>query len=340
MSKRKLNRRQNWRIEKIQKERETRALKRAEQAESKLNETDLGTEELGVVMAHYGVQIDVENPETGDISRCHIRANIPQLVTGDRVVFRQGNPTGVVVALRERDNILQRPDQRGQLKQVAANIDHLLVVIAPYPEAHPNLIDRYLVAAESMGIEPVLLLNKMDRIDPDKHGKLLELMAMYTKLGYNTVNASAVSQEGLADLKQFLVNKTTVFVGQSGVGKSSLINLLLPEANMKVGALSEASQKGRHTTTTAKLFHFPDGGDLIDSPGIREFALWHFNETDVYEGFKEITPYLGQCKFRDCHHNKEPGCEVRNALERGDISESRWRSCQHIINTLGDPRAT
>ena len=338
MAKRQLTRRQSWRIKKIQDERSERAGKRSSKAETTLQETHLGDEELGVVIAHYGVQIDVESRATGIVVRCHIRANVPALVTGDRVVFRNGTPTGVVVAQEERHNILERPDQRGQLKLVASNIDHMLLVVAPFPEAHANLIDRYLIAAETNGIEPVLLLNKIDLLEPQKHDNLIAMVDSYAQLGYRVVKASCVNEEGLRELTEFLKDHTTVFVGQSGVGKSSLINSLMPGTDTRVGALSESSQKGRHTTTTAKLFHFPSGGDLIDSPGIREFSLWHMQADDVYGGFREIRPYLGQCKFRDCRHDREPGCAVQAALASGKISSKRWLSCQYIIQGLGQPK--
>lgn len=334
MSKRKLNRRQAWRVEKIQAERARRAARRAELAEESLDGSDLAAEQEGLVIAHYGTQVAVES-RAGTVRRCHIRANIDGLVTGDRVVWCEGEPTGVVVAQLPRDNALSRPDPHGKLKPVAANIDQILVVIAPYPEPHAKLIDRYLVAAEVVGIEPVIVLNKTDLLagDSELAARMDALLAIYPTLGYRILRTSSRAG-GLEELHAALRERTSVFVGQSGVGKSSLVNALLPEADLRVGALSENRQKGTHTTTTAQLFHLDCGGSLIDSPGIREFGLWHMDRIEVERGFREFRALLGQCRFRDCRHEGEPGCAVLEALERGAISPARLESYRHIVATL------
>jgi ribosome biogenesis GTPase len=139
-----------------------------------------------------------------------------------------------------------------------------------------------------------------------------------------------------SELTDWLQNHTSVFVGQSGVGKSSLIRSILDDDTIRVGALSQNTRKGTHTTTTAKLFHLPGGGRLVDSPGIREFGLWHINENELLAGFIEFRPYIGYCKFRDCKHEQEPGCAIKAAFEAGEISESRMHSYQHILATLDD----
>jgi ribosome biogenesis GTPase len=398
MSKRKLSRQQAWRISKIQEERAQRASRRDAEAQASLTGADLGPEQPGVVTAHFGTQVAVEGG--GGISqRCHMRANLEGLVTGDRVIWREGEETGVVVARLDRDNELARPDPYGAIKPVAANIDQILIVIAPVPEPHANLIDRYLVAAESAAIEPVILLNKTDLLalktpdEPDSdssgpttaddaaglpvaRGKppsgggaedsdsaaaesrdsevsadsrpygetmpvgnnrvearaaLDDLLAVYATIGYRVLRASSRLEHGLDALHDALRDRTSVFVGQSGVGKSSLINTLLPGVDLRVGALSENTGKGAHTTTTAQLFHLPGGGDLIDSPGIREFGLWHMERAAIDAGFIEFRPYLGHCKFRDCRHEQEPGCAILAAVAEGAISERRFASYRHLV---------
>ena len=334
MSKRKLSRQQAWRIEKIQEERAKRAARRDSQVEQALIGGELGPEREGLVVAHYGTQVAVES-EPGNRQRCHLRANLQGLVTGDRVVWCEGDPVGVVVAQLDRGSVLSRPDPYGKLKPIAANIDQIILVIAPFPQPHANLIDRYLVAAETVDIEPVILLNKTDLLDGDPalRQRMVELLAIYPTLGYRVLRTT-IKHSALEELHRALRKRVSVFVGQSGVGKSSLVNVLLPGAELRVGALSESTQKGTHTTTTAQLFHLTSGGSLIDSPGIREFGLWHMNREQVEQGFREFQPLLGNCKFRDCQHQQEPGCAILEAVESGEISEVRMDSYRRIVASL------
>jgi len=341
MGKRKVNRRQAWRIDKIQSERAARAERQDALIEDQLEGGELGPEQHGLIISHFGRQVDVEPLEgdnKGEILRCHLRTHLGQLVTGDRVIWRRSPDSGVVVAALDRHSELLRPNNHGELKPVAANIDFIVIVIAVEPYAHANLIDRYLVAAEASDIEPVLLLNKADLLNDKNRQRLEPLLEQYRSLGYRTLQASTASSHGLDELKALLADHISVFVGQSGVGKSSLINSLLPGADLRVGALSEQSRKGRHTTTTARLFHFPDGGDLIDSPGIREFGLWHMTEDQVLSGFRELLQLQGHCRFRDCRHEQEPGCAFLEAVDNGSISEQRFNSYCQILNSMQDNR--
>lgn len=336
MSKRKLTRRQSWRIEKIQSERTARAARRDITTDQKLGESELGPEQHGLIITHYGTQVVVEATDgdnIGQAKRCHFRSNLGSLVTGDHVVWRDANPLGVVVAVLPRKSELSRPDPHGDMKTIAANIDRIIIVIAPYPEPHANLIDRYLVAATAIGIEPVILINKIDRVDDAARTKITLLDDTYRDLNYSLLQVSTKTGEGLEELQGYLADFISIFVGQSGVGKSSLVNALLPDSNLRVGALSER-QLGSHTTTNAHLLHLPAGGHLIDSPGIREFGLWHMEADEVLEGFVEFRPFIGHCKFRDCSHNHEPSCAILSAIADGKIKQTRMDSYRYILSTL------
>ena len=335
MSKRKLTRRQAWRIEKIQKERSHRAARKSGQAPETHEINRLGPEREGLVIAHFGKLLIVE--ANGERKRCHFRSNLGSLVTGDRVVWRDGEPYGVIEVVLPRRSELSRPDPYGEMKTLAANLDRALIVIAPYPEPHFSLIDRYLVAAEASDITPAVLVNKYDAIDERIAGKLERMEQLYRHLGYEVLRLSVKTGAGMTQLHDYLTHFTSVFVGQSGVGKSALTNYLLPRAQLRVGELSER-QTGSHTTTNAQLFHLPQGGQLIDSPGVREFGLWHMSPEQVLENFVELRPFLGHCKFRDCAHLSEPGCALEQALVEGRISEQRMNSCRQIIASLGSPR--
>ena len=338
MAKNKLTRRQAWRAEKIQAERLARSDKKISDIEDNLEGSELGPEQPGRVITRYGAQVDIENNEHTRY-RCMLRRNLPSPVCGDRVVWQAGiNQTGVVVAVEPRQTLLERPDADNQIKPVAANINQILVVAAPPPALDIDLINSYLVAAEMTGIQPVLVLNKIDLLEKDSLKKLKGRLKPYEDIGYTVIYASCETSHGLNDLVKHLQGKTSILVGQSGVGKSSLIQELLPEEELRVGALSESSGLGRHTTTTTQLYHFSAGGELIDSPGVRSFRLGHVSKNQLTDGFIEFRPYLGQCKFSDCLHKVEPDCAIREAVENGSISQERYDSYQRILASQADGR--
>ncbi len=338
MKKKQLNQRQLKRVQQVQDAYAERASRKEARAEATLQGTELGAEQRGLVISHYGQQLDIEALEgaaSGQIFRCFQRSNLEPLVTGDEVIWQPGDPLGVVVAGLERRSVLKRPNTFNELKPVAANIDYIAVVVAPFPEPHYNLIDRYLVAAELMGCRPLLLLNKIDLIDDTNRQALSDMTTLYADLGYTTLQVSSKKMQGLAQLQAILADNNSVFVGQSGVGKSALVNALLPGVNTLEGVLSTGESKGRHTTTSARLFHMPAGGNLIDSPGIREFGLWHVEPEQLLHSFVEFRPHLDGCRFRDCKHDREPGCQLRIAVENGAISPQRLASYLFIRSTLG-----
>jgi ribosome biogenesis GTPase len=271
----------------------------------------------------------------GALYRCVSRRNLPPSVAGDRVTWEPvGEQEGVIHAIEPRHTVLQRADGANRTRALAANIDQILIVTALQPVLDAFLIDRYLVAAELSGATPLVVVNKSDLLDPqDGIGPIA--LEEYASIGYGTLLTSARQNTGIAALAQALVNRTSILVGQSGVGKSSLIKRLLPELDILIGKLSEASGQGRHTTTATTLYHLPPGGDLIDSPGVRDFRPGETALDDLGRGFREFLPYLGQCRFQDCRHLAEPGCAIKEAARAGTIGERRLASYRDLA-TRGD----
>lgn len=288
------------------------------------------SEANGLVIAHHGRQIIVESEQ--QLLLCRKSGSVPPVVAGDMVLVEREEAGGSIMALAERSQLLTRPDWRGEKRPVAANLDQLVIIIAPSPPTPVNLIDRYLVAAHASELEPVLVLNKSDLLTDDS--PYHEYLEEYRQLGYRTLTLSANTEEGLENISELLANRSSILVGQSGVGKSSITKALLPEYEIDIAQISEATGKGRHTTTTSRYYHLPLGGSMIDSPGIREFGLWHLDEQDVYNGFSEIQQEGAYCKFRDCKHRNEPGCAVQQACDEDRILWRRIDSMHSIIKSL------
>lgn len=308
------------------------------------DEALLGPQQEGVIISRFGQHADVEDAQ-GVIHRCNLRRSIDSLVTGDRVVWRLGSEqlqgiTGIIEAVHERTSVLTRPDFYDGIKPIAANIDQIVIVSSVLPELSTNIIDRYIVAAEDVKIQPVILLNKIDLLSADELKQVDETLQPYRDIGYEVWKVSSHQGDGLDELKTLLKDKMTIFVGQSGVGKSSLVNKLMPEVDAEIGDVSETSGLGTHTTTTARLYHFPSGGDLIDSPGVREFSLWHMKPEEIIQGFIEFRDYIGLCRFRDCKHQSDPGCALVAAVENGEINRGRFENYQRILETMLENRPT
>lgn len=298
----------------------------------------------GVVISRFGMHADVEDADSS-IHRCNIRRTIRSLVTGDRVLWRPGlqdgaTVKGIVEAVHARTSVLTRPDFYDGVKPIAANINQIVIVSAILPELSLNMIDRYLIACETLDIEPLLVLNKTDLLDAEGRRFVDQQMAIYHHIGYRVLMVSSQQKKGLAELETALTGRISIFAGQSGVGKSSLLNALL---GLELGTneiltndVSDVSGLGQHTTTASRLYHFPHGGDVIDSPGVREFGLWHLEPEQITRGFVEFREFLGHCKFRDCKHNNDPGCAIREAVARGDIDESRFANYHRILDSMSD----
>ena len=331
---RKLNRHQAWRAEKIQQERVRRAQRRHQSAESSLPNSEPGPEETGLVIANFGVNLIVEG-HTGVHARCVARQNLGAIVCGDRVVWQAtGADAGVVVAVLPRRSVLARPDFGGDMKPIAANIDQIVIVIAIKPGIERLLIDQYLVAAELVGIPPLIVVNKADLLTMMSRREVDPLLDEYREVGYPVVKISVHEDAGLDVLSQRLRDKTNVLAGHSGVGKSSIVKALLPDIEVRIGELSAASGLGMHTTTASMLYHLPQGGHLIDSPGIRSFGLWNVSPRELAMGFREFRPFLGHCRFRDCTHRHEPECALIAAAEEGHISTQRMENFYRLLDLL------
>lgn len=283
----------------------------------------------GIVIVRHGAKAWVEN-EHEQLFLCSLRQNLESPVAGDRVIFHTVSAeAGVITALQARDTVIQRFDANQELKPLAANVDQIIIVIALKPEPSMEIIDRYLVAAAALRLTPIIVCNKID-LDNDK---VAELCALYEKIGYLVVLTSVLKKQGVDTLIPHLVDHTSIFVGQSGVGKSSLIQALIPEEILVIGKISEVSELGKHTTTASRLYHFESGGDFIDSPGVRRFNLWAMTRQDIFRGFREFKPYEGRCKFRNCEHKHEPGCALQEAVKKGEINALRLDSYQHLVAT-------
>ncbi len=307
---------------------------------------DLGATQYGTVISRFGQHADVESND-GSIYRCNLRRSISSLVCGDKVLWRLGEESqhsirGIIEAVHERDSVLSRPDVYDGVKPIAANISQILIVSSLLPAFNGDIIDRYLVAAEQTGITPVIVLNKTDLLGELSQGEQDEIeqqLQIYREIGYQVLYGSSQTNEGISEIKTQLGQHISIFVGQSGVGKSTLVNALMPELGLVTKEVSQNSGLGQHTTTVARLYHFEDGGDLIDSPGIREFGLWHLTPGQVFNGFKEFEQFQGLCKFRDCKHISDPGCALIAASDH-EIHPKRLASFQRILASLGENKLT
>ncbi|CAX57975.1 MAG: small ribosomal subunit biogenesis GTPase RsgA [Erwinia billingiae] len=338
MSKNKLSKGQQRRVS----ANHDRRLKRADKPEP--DDSLFGDARDGVVISRFGMHADVEDAD-GSVHRCNIRRTIRSLVTGDRVLWRpgvEGSATvkGIVEAVHERTSVLTRPDFYDGVKPIAANLNQIVIVSAILPELSLNIIDRYLIASETLDVEPLLVLNKTDLLDDAGRKFVDKQMEIYRRIGYRVLMVSSHQKNGLEELQAALIGRISIFAGQSGVGKSSLLNTLL---GLELGAneiltndVSDVSGLGQHTTTASRLYHFPQGGDVIDSPGVREFGLWHLEPEQITRGFVEFREFLGHCKFRDCKHDNDPGCALREAVENGKIDAARFESYHRILDSMED----
>jgi ribosome biogenesis GTPase / thiamine phosphate phosphatase len=293
----------------------------------------------GRVVASHGRDAVVAD-ESGRRVHCRMQDRRLAVVCGDRVLWvpaRTEGGAGLVVEVRPRASLLARIDARGAAEPVAANLTQLVAVVAPVPAPDFGLCDRYLAAAEWIGLAACIVANKSDLGDPS--GTLSPVFDDYARIGYTVLRTSKRKADGAGSLRRWLAGATSVLVGQSGVGKSSLTNLLVPGVEAAVDEVTIASKSGRHTTSTAWLYAVPGGGELIDSPGVRDFAPPLPAPRAVAGGYREIAAVAPDCRFRDCLHRQEPGCAVAAAAAAGKVARRRLDSYRRLLGLAQDRAA-
>ena len=275
--------------------------------------------------------------EDGEIWSCRIKGKFRTkgikttnpVAVGDRVAVERQAGEGVIYDILDRKNYIIRKSTNlsRQAHIIAANVDQaILVTTLKHPEVSTVFIDRFLVSVEAYNIPAVLIFNKIDLCDEEDRWLLRALVDVYRNVGYTCLAVSAETGEGVEEVKQLLQDKVSVFSGQSGVGKSSLINRIEPELTLKTAKISEMHDTGKHTTTFAEMFELSFGGYIVDTPGIRAFGLVHMEKNEISHYFPEIFKYAEDCRYYNCTHIHEPGCAVLEAVKEGKISETRYFS--------------
>lgn len=293
------------------------------------------------VIANFGSDVELLTDDGERITATPLK-RLGMLVCGDRVTVELSTQGGSVSArvceLDERLTTLSRTDRNGKIKPVAANLTHLVVVTAPAPPFDPMLIDRYTVAAQHIGADVTVLINKTDLLTGDSAAQADNIESLYSSIGYHVMRCCLSNGEGVQELTARLHDHVSILVGQSGVGKSSLLNCLIPDLDVRTGELSRQSGLGRHTTSVTTWFGLPGGGAIIDSAGVRQFSLEHIPQADIQAGFIEISDAAQYCKFGDCSHQHEPECAVQEALTGKQISASRFEHFTELRQSSIDTR--
>jgi ribosome biogenesis GTPase len=289
--------------------------------------------EAGTVVASFGRRCLIEDAQ-GTRHRAIPRGKRLRIVCGDEVSWvpgQQPGDDGLVIDVLPRRNALERPNMRGRNEVLAANLTRIVVLVAPTPPPDPFLIDRYLAQAELMGCEAIIVRSKLDL---PAEAPLQRALEEWAAAGYTVLEVAARGGDGIEVLSSRLEHGVSILVGQSGVGKSSLLNALSPSLELATGALSDSSGEGRHTTTAAVRHTLANGGHVIDSPGVRDYAPGLVAPRDVARGYREINALAAHCRFADCMHLKEPDCAVRQATDRGRIAPRRYESYRRLVRLM------
>lgn len=297
----------------------------------------------GLVLKSTGKWYEVKG-EDGTVYQCQVRGKIRlegrsttnPVAAGDIVQFEIENETeGSISNIEQRKNYIIRKSVNlsKEAQIIAANLDQaLLVVTTTRPQTTPGFIDRFLVTADAYSVPVVLVFHKIDQYDEEELEELNKLIDVYTEIGYTCLNTSVITQEGLDDLHDMLEGKISLISGHSATGKSSLINHFIPGKDLRIGEVSEASNKGQHTTTFAEMHELPFGGYIVDTPGIKGFGLVDIPKDELHHHFIEFFELLPQCKFHNCLHLNEPGCAVLKAVDAGTVAASRYNSYVSMYN--------
>ncbi|NOQ64300.1 MAG: ribosome small subunit-dependent GTPase A [Methyloprofundus sp.] len=285
----------------------------------------------GLVIANLGKGAAVE--VNNDVILCQSLRKVATVAAGDKVKLTiVAKDQGRIEELLPRHSVLERPNKGRKTRPVAANIDQVFVVFATEPFCDFLLIDQYLAICENRDIDVQLVYNKADLATADN---IEQELKNYVALGYSLFRVSAIDNIGIDPLQQALSDKISIFTGQSGVGKSSLTNALIPDKELKTNTVSAITKHGRHTTTAATLYHLPKGGDLIDTPGVAIFGLAGISEQQLAQGYREFQPLIEQCQFNDCRHVKDKGCAVRAAVEEGLVTKVRYQRFLKLREKMG-----
>ncbi len=284
----------------------------------------------GRIISRFGAEALIELP-SGEIVRATSRRKLQDLVCGDYVLWQQNGADIVITKMLPRRNSLTRSYFRGTPRTIAANINQIIIASAVEPTPDWSMVDQLFVMAAIMEVDAILLHHKADQPCPDEIARIYQ---DYRDIGYTVLDTSTRQPESLEPLRKHLKNKTNVLVGQSGVGKSSLTNMLIPKADILTQTLSETTGFGQHTTSNARLYHLPEGGELIDSPGIRDFTPPPIPPADVQKGFREIAALRAHCRFHNCLHVREPGCAVKDAVNKGEILQRRYRAYLNLLQQM------
>ena len=332
MAKRKLSKQQQRRI--------------ANQQKDKIKDDDMQLDESSTqtvrVISHHGKELFAETEDAERI-KCKIRQNLGDIACGDYALVQQAIDTtedddshNVVVAIKERSNLLVKKGFAGAIKPVAANIGQLVIVTALKPKPNPYLIDRYLTAAENLPADALIIINKTDLMDLESKRLVDELCDLYRGIGYRVIVSSIKQNTCIDEITRQLSDTTSILVGLSGVGKSSIVKAILPKESIKIGDTSEATGEGKHTTTVSALYHLKNNGIIIDSPGVRDFTPINNSVEEITTGYRALTPFSGACKFSNCSQQNEPGCAMKQAISDCKLSEQRFENYLRMVREYNE----